>query len=199
MVDYWGPLLMTPMLGIMASQISGHLWAPAGAYDSLATVTLSASAASITFAGIPSGYKHLQIRFIARTARASFPDDNMAMQLNGNTGSNYAYHQLSGDGASATAGAVATNTDMRVGRVTGATAASGNFGTGIIDILDYDNTNKFRTIRTLSGNEFNGSGTITLFSGLYQSAVAVTSIRLFSQTGANDFQTYSSFALYGAK
>jgi hypothetical protein len=49
----------------MASQISGHLYdGPFGAYDSLATVTLSADAASVTFAGIPSGYKHLQIRAI---------------------------------------------------------------------------------------------------------------------------------------
>jgi hypothetical protein len=121
------------------------------------------------------------------------------MQLNGNTGTNYAYHQLSGDGASATAAAVTTNADMRVGRITGSTATSGNFGTGVIDILDYDNTNKNRTVRTLSGNEFNGSGTITLFSGLYQSTTAVTSIKLFSQTGANNFTQYSSFALYGIK
>jgi hypothetical protein len=186
-----------PILGILAS--SRPAFELVGSYDSLATVTLSAATSSVTFAGIPSGYKHLQIRFIARTARASFPDDNMAMQLNANTGSSYAWHQLSGDGSSATAGASTTTTDLRVGRVTGATAAAGNFGTGIIDILDYDNTNKFRTIRTLSGNEFNGSGTITFFSGLYQSTVAVTSIKLFSQTGANDFAANTTFALYGVK
>jgi hypothetical protein len=53
---------MSPILtGVIASGISGHLtppWSPEGAHDALATVTLSASAASITFAGIPSGYKH---------------------------------------------------------------------------------------------------------------------------------------------
>ena len=44
-----------PILGIMASQISGHLWQPEGAYDSLATVTVGAtSVATIEIAGIPS-------------------------------------------------------------------------------------------------------------------------------------------------
>jgi hypothetical protein len=46
---------MTPILGIMASQISGHLWEPQGAYDALSTVTLSANASSVSFTGIPSG------------------------------------------------------------------------------------------------------------------------------------------------
>ena len=35
-----------PILGIWASQISGKLWAPAGAYDALATVTVPAGGAS---------------------------------------------------------------------------------------------------------------------------------------------------------
>ena len=169
-------------------------------YESIATVTVPVGgSANVEFTGISGSYSHLQVRFIARTARASFQDDNMAMQLNGNTGSNYAWHQLSGDGASATSGASTTTTDLRVGRITGATATSGNFGAGVIDILDYANTNKYRTIRTLSGNEFNGSGTLTFFSGLYQSTTAVTSIKLFSQTGSNNFSQYSSFALYGIK
>jgi hypothetical protein len=39
-----------PVLGIIASQMSGHLFAPSGAYDSIATTTVgSGGAASITF------------------------------------------------------------------------------------------------------------------------------------------------------
>lgn len=187
------------MLNIISGILSPQVAPSTLSYESIATYTLSTSSADITFSVIPATYTHLQIRFIARTARASFQDDNMALQINADTGANYAYHQLSGDGANATAAAVTTNTDIRVGRITAATATSGNFGTGIIDILDYADTNKYRTVRTLSANEFNGSGTITLFSGLYQSTTAVSSIRLFSQTGANSFVQYSSFALYGIK
>ena len=55
---------MSPLPGIYASQISGHTFVPSGAYDALASVTIPAgqTATSIVFAGIPSGYKHLQIR-----------------------------------------------------------------------------------------------------------------------------------------
>jgi hypothetical protein len=185
-----------PILGIIASSMQGAV----GDYESIQTVTVGAGgAANVEFTSISGTYKHLQIRYIARTARASFPDDNMAMQLNGNTGSNYAQHQLNGNGSTATSGGAATVTDMRIGRTTGATATSGMFGAGVIDILDYADTNKNRTVRSLSGNDYNGGGDITLMSGLYQSTTAVTSIKLFSQTGANNFVQYSSFALYGIK
>jgi hypothetical protein len=91
-----------PILGIMASQISGHLWAPEGAYDSLATVTLSANTSSITFAGIPAGYKHLQLR--ATWANSTGADT--WMRINGDTGSNYAAHYLNGNGSAAAGGAI---------------------------------------------------------------------------------------------
>jgi hypothetical protein len=90
---------MSPILtGVIASGISGHLtppWSPEGAYDALATVTLSTATASIEFAGIPSGYKHLQIRFIARSDYAGYAD-GIKFQFNGDTGSNYSDHSLYG-------------------------------------------------------------------------------------------------------
>jgi hypothetical protein len=85
-----------PILGIMASQISGHLFAPSGAYDSIATTTLSSPAASITFSSIPATYTHLQIRGIARSTAAA---GNVSIAYNSDTGSNYAGHDLYGDGA----------------------------------------------------------------------------------------------------
>jgi hypothetical protein len=61
-----------------------------GAYDALASVTLDANTASITFSGIPTGYKHLQIRGIGRTNRATPADmDGLLIQFNGDTGANY--------------------------------------------------------------------------------------------------------------
>jgi len=184
----------------IAGLLTGGVVAPLSSYESIATVTVGAGgAANVEFTGISGSYSHLQIRFIARTARASFPDDNLAIQLNGNTGSNYAQHQLNGNGSAASAGGGSTLTDMRLGRLTGSTALTGNFAPGVIDILDYSNTNKNRTLRSLSGNDNNGAGDVTLMSGLYQSTTAVTSIKLFSQTGSNNFAQYSSFALYGIK
>ncbi len=185
-----------PILGIIASSLP----AAAGDFESIATVTVgSGGAADVEFTSIPGTYTHLQIRWIARSARSGFADDNMAMQLNGNTGNNYAWHQLNGNGTAASAAADSSIANLRCGRMTGATAGASTFGVGVIDILDYTNTNKYRTVRTLSGEDNNGDGLITLFSGLYQSTTAITSIKLFSQTGANNFAQYSHFALYGIK
>ena len=56
-----------PILGIIASSFRSAA-GPVGAYDALATVTVgSGGVSSITFAGIPTGYKHLQIRQIAKS------------------------------------------------------------------------------------------------------------------------------------
>ncbi len=134
-----------PILGIMASQISGHLYdGPYGAYDSLATVTLSASTASITFAGIPSGYKHLQIRAIA-------PVGNYItgkLQFNGDTGSNYARHTLLGNGGgTAQATSATSQTYISIASDNGFGSASYPYAM-IWDILDYGNVNKYNPIFT---------------------------------------------------
>jgi hypothetical protein len=188
-----------PILGIMASQISGHLWAPEGAYDSLATVTLSASAASIDFVGIPSGYKHLQIRYLSRSSRTA-TTDSFSIRFNSDTASNYARHYLYGDGASASAGASTSQTSANIGTQAAASASANIFGVGVIDVLDYTSSNKNKTIRCLSGTDQNGSGDIQLTSGLYfATPAAITSITLLAQGGSANFVANSTFALYGIK
>jgi hypothetical protein len=176
--------------GIYASQITGHL--VTGSYESIATVTVGAGgSSSISFSSISSSYKHLQIRFIANNVSNS----DVKAQFNGDTANNYARHYLYGDGASAAAGANAPDNAMSFGYVPNATANI--FGAGVVDILDYANTNKYKTTRSLAGNDKNGSGLMVLYSSLWQSTSAVSSITMFP--GAGNFNQYSSFALYGCK
>ena len=181
-----------PILGIMASQISGHLWAPAGAYDSLATVTVpSGGLASVTFAGIPSGYKHLQVRAIARTATST--QDYIIYKPNGNNIS--ARHFLSGDGASASAGASTSVFDF--GSIPSSTSTANVFGTYILDILDYT-ANKNKTLRQLNGSDLNGSGNINFVSGLYIDTNPINSLTITTYNATN-FAVNTQFALYGVK
>lgn len=181
---------MSPILGIYASQISGHLWAPSGAYDSIATTTVGAGgASSITFTSIPSTYTHLQIRGISKMSSGA----SLYMQLNSDTGSNYARHYLNGNGSTVGAGANSSFTNMFAGTTANATST---FGASIIDILDYTNTNKYTTTRSLSGADANGSGYVQFFSGLWMNTAAVSSITI---TGDSNFDQYSQFALYGIK
>jgi hypothetical protein len=170
-----------------------------GNYDALATVTLSAGVSSITFAGIPqTGYSHLQIRGIVKTAYAN-AQDGLKIQVNGNTGSSYNYHYVGGNGSSVYAGAGGSSaqTFMQSESIAGATNAS-VFGVIVLDILDYASNVKNKVLRAIGGVDNNGSGVVEMWSGLYISTNPINSINIFSFNGANLSQ-YSQLALYGVK
>jgi hypothetical protein len=180
--------------------LMGATPAAVGDYESISTVTLTSSQNTVAFSSIASTYKHLQIRYISRSTRAS-GTDSISIRFNSDSGSNYARHFLFGDGASAGAGATTTDTMSNCAIGSGASAGASMFGAGVIDILDYSSTNKNKTIRTLSGADINGSGGDLRFSsGLwFATPAAITSITLYAQGGSADFVQYSSFALYGIK
>ncbi len=186
-----------PILGIMASQISGKLWQPEGAFDSLANVTLSATASSVTFAGIPNTYKHLQIRSTARDNAGAGTVTYMKVNFNGDSGNNYSYHRLFGDGSSVTADAGSSIAQTYANFALANSSTTQIMGASIIDILDYTSTSKYKTIRTLAGADQNGSGRVGISSGLWMSASVITSIVLVADYGT--FGANSSFALYGVK
>lgn len=177
---------MTPMLGIMASQISGHL--TAYSYDSIATVTVGGGGTTtITFSSIPSTYTHLQIRGFMMNGNYA------TLRFNGDTtAANYANHYLTGNGAAASS---AYNASAAYVPMSGSGGTTNPY-VFVTDILDYANTNKFKTVRSLEGYDANGSGSVYLSSNLWRSSSAVTSIVL---TAASTINQYSSFALYGIK
>lgn len=189
------------MIGAQLAGLYGTGAAPANtAYESIATVSLSGAQSTIDFTGISSTYKHLQLRGILLNAVSG---DNVAIRLgNGSidTGSNYASHQLQGDGSSASA---AASTSQTAAYLSGVCQASSSYPFAFVyDILDYSNTNKYKTIRGLSGQDGNGTGTPTswrvqLISGLWQSTSAVTNVRVYLPAG--NLGNYSQVALYGIK
>ena len=192
---------MAPILGIYASQISGHLFGPTGAYDSIATTTVGAGgASSITFSSIPSTYTHLQVRGIARVSASNSSENNIVASFNSDTtGTNYYTHILDGDGATASVGALQLSTFYAAfGFGLGNTSTANTFATSVIDILDYANTSKNTTVRHLTGADKNGSGIIRFGSSLWNNTAAITSITI-APRAAGDFVQYSSFALYGIK
>ena len=193
---------MSPILGIYASQISGHL--VTNNYSSISTVTVgSGGTSSITFSSIPSTYSHLQVRAITRSNRTSDINDVFAITLNSDTTSgNYYAHILFGNGSST--GAFSSQTangsaGMYVGLWQASSTTTANvFGSAILDVLDYANTNKNKTLRALTGFDANGSGSIGLQSGAWFSTSAVNSITFFPVFGTS-FNQYTQFALYGVK
>jgi hypothetical protein len=190
-----------PILGVIASSISGNLTPPdTGSMFPIAMVNVgSAGAASISFTSIPQTYKHLQLRLIG--ADNASGSDYGNMQFNGDTGANYASHQLYGDGSSATANNFPNNNQIYIHRIPG--SITNTFGAVIVDILDYTNINKYKTVRELGGYDANGSGRISFSSGMWfggtigNSANTITSISI--STGGSSWLQYSQFALYGIK
>ena len=179
------------MLGIMASQISGHL--VTSSYESIQTVTVgSGGSSSITFSSIPSTYKHLQIRFIA----AGTGSPSVYGQFNSDSSAIYTRHRLQGNGSTASADGVISQNQMSLFGSAGLPTST-TFGAVIMDVLDYENTNKFKTVRTLQGLDKNGSGNIELTSYLWRSTAAINAISFVPTSG--NFSEYSSFALYGIK
>jgi hypothetical protein len=168
--------------------------------EPIATNLVGTATSTITFSNIPQNYKHLQIRGIGRTDRAnSGGGDYAIIRFNADSGSNYAYHELYGNGASAGTQAGVSQTYGFFERMADAGATSGMFGAVIIDILDYGNVYKFKTVRNLGGYDNNSTGgSVMLGSSLWMNTAAITSITLAPGIGTN-FATNSRFSLYGIR
>jgi hypothetical protein len=190
---------VSPILGIWASQNYPRV---TNSYESIATVTVgSTSQSAITFSSIPSTYKHLQIRGIARNSRNDDGSQSTTMTLNGDTTfTNYRSHLMYGSGTSATAESnQLAGYYGALGFTPAANFLANAFSGQVIDILDYANTSKNKTVRVLWGlNSNGGSEYVGLNSFLWTNTNAVTSISIVSFATAN-FVQYSQFALYGIK
>jgi len=173
--------------------------AAAASFESITSANGNGSSSSITFSSISGAYKHLQIRGIARTSDTSSDTPRyIQIQFNSDTASNYAWHGMNSGGASGTSEeALSFPTTSGYQKGLSQSTSTSKMGPFIIDIQDYSSTTRNKTVRTFSGVDFSGSGQVCLYSSLWASTSAVTSITLTSNTGA--FSTNTTFALYGIK
>jgi hypothetical protein len=183
---------------MIANQIAGLMGVSAPIaltdYESIATVDVTAGGGTtaIDFTAIAGTYKHLQIRAIAKGGEATY--SQFKIQFNSDTGANYSTHAVYGTG-SGSGGAEGFANYSFGAFYSGSTT---NFGAMVIDVLDYSNTNKYKTVRTLAGVDGNGSGIIDLASAGWRNTNAITSIKI-TTAGTGTIAQYSHFALYGIK
>ena len=194
-----GLLTRTQYSSFLAGNEQFIPFAPSGAYDSIATTTVgSGGTANVTFSSIPSTYTHLQIRGLIRLSGATATRSFYMQVGNGTVATTgYSDHALEGDGSTASASGGANGTEIRVGRTATAGHSASVFGVCVIDILDYADTNKYKTVRSLDGYDNNGSGAVSFTSGNWRSTSVIDTIKLFGS--GEDLSEYSSFALYGIK
>jgi hypothetical protein len=131
--------------------------------------------------------------------KAGIGDNDVQIQFNSDTASNYSFHTLYGDGSSAAADGSANQSAIYLAR----NFNTANIGAAsVVDILDYKNTNKYKTVRILSGFDDNTAHTgyrdLGLYSGNWRNTAAITSITISVQGGLS-LGAYTSVALYGIK
>jgi hypothetical protein len=185
------------LLNTIFGSLSSGVAASTNSYESISTVTVGSGGTSeINFTSIPATYTHLQIRLLGRTTSAS---TELRVKFNDDTTTaNYFWHELYGTGTAVGATSqTAGGTPLRTMYWGGLGGGAGIFGVGVMDILDYANTNKNKVLRMLSGYDANGSGYLHLDSGLWISTNAITKITLYPPS--TTLTEYSSFALYGIK
>lgn len=152
----------------------------------------SGGQATISFTNIPQGYKHLQIRGIAKTAQYGTSDHYGIVKFN-DTDLTY-IHIMSGSGSAVTAenaSGVGRQMLIPMSEIT-------PFGVFVMDILDYANTTKNKTVKTFAGYEKNGGGNIGMYSGFLANTAPIKSLTFYTN-GNNGYKENTRFSLYGIR
>jgi hypothetical protein len=159
-------------------------------YEPIATTTLGSAQAQVDFNSF-GGYTDL----ILITNLTTAANTSVTCRVgNGSldTGTNYSYTLLDGNGSTARS---ARDTNGTSGFITGhyVQITAGNNVQTITHFQNYANTSTFKTWVTRGAipAQFTDAGV-----GLWRSTSAITVMRLFNNTGAN-FAAGSTFTLYG--
>jgi len=177
----------------------------AGDYELISTTVLGSNTASVTFSGLgtsAAAYKHLQLRYTARSSRSVSYPDTVSIQLNGDTTvGNYKWHLVGGDSANvASYNGQLNPAGLFAGAAAGGSSNASAFAANIVDILDFASTSKNKTMRAFGGSSASTGfdNEVRLYSSLWMSTAAVTSI-VIAINSANNLTTGSRFSLYGLK
>lgn len=159
-------------------------------------ITASTATTNINFDAIPQTFTHLQFR-ISASANNAGGDTLTIYGFDGTGGnSNSAYHTLYGNGTTAFAFGATAQYNPGLTQMPG-TSATSTRGSAIIDILDYRNTNKYKTVRSFGGYDANGSGYVSLTSVLAFGIGSSTTLNNVWFYIANSFAPGSRIDLYG--
>jgi hypothetical protein len=157
-------------------------------YEPIETKTLVSSAASVTFSSISGAYTDL----LLITSNGSTTATNTYVRLNGDSGSNYSFTQLTGTGSSPISGRSSNQTAIRVDNY--ASAATSITNAYIFQLQNYSNTTTYKTVLTRTNEAATG---VDATVGLWRNTAAITSILYYP--GVGNWITGSTFTLYGIK
>ncbi len=162
----------------------------------IASVTVgSGGASSIDFTSIPSTYTDLVVKISARYNDASVLG---RFRFNGDTGSNYSNRRLYGTGSSVASNSDSAQTSSYVFGLNDASNYTANtFSNAEFYIPNYAGSS-YKSISIDAVSENNATEAYsTLQAGLWSNTAAITSIKIYQDSGL--FVQYSTATLYGIK
>lgn len=155
------------------------------AFVALYSTTLAAAAASVSLGGFSSaGYRDLRI---VVQYQPSATANQMTMQLNADTGSNYAQVIMAGNGSTSQSSA---STSTNFSPVVMAAVPDTNWVVYTADIMDAFVTDKQKTVLIRSSH----AGEVGALAGRWANTAAVTTITF---GGAPNLKAGSTFTVYG--
>ena len=156
-------------------------------YTPIATTTLGSSQTTITFNSF-SGYTDLRLVAIPLSTSNGM---NYMFRFNGDTGNNYSYTQIRGNGTSAVSG---QNSNLSFFDNLNQGVYTTNPHIYTYDVMDYAATTTNKTVLTRF-SEMSGTGFTATAVGLWRGGTGITTITLTAIT--NQFASGSTFTLYG--
>lgn len=189
---------MARILGTIASSS----FEAVGDFESIASaVDTGGGGGVITFNDIPNTYQHLEIRLLAKGDNTTYDSIYVTARFNNDSSALYNCQRIYGNpsGLNVLAMYNGTYTDQFICGIlvaSGGGTNSANNSPCIIRVMDYTNTNKFKTVNSYAGyNRNSGSNaTVDVGSGLWRSTSAISRIDLYG-----GFKNYTVASLYGIK
>lgn len=160
----------------------------------------SGGTTTISFNSIPQTYTDLMICYSARSNKTSANYANLSIRFNGDTGSNYYYKMVYGNGSSALSADNSPDTAIQWAYISTDGATANTFGQGNWYIPNYTSSNR-KSVTSDSVSEDNSTTAIQSLRGAYwTSTSAITSISIVvSGTVDLTIKENSTFYLYGIK
>jgi hypothetical protein len=161
-------------------------------YDKIATTTLSTSATTITFSSIAATYTDLRLVIVQI---GTYQD--LQIQLNGDTATNYSMTQLSGNG---TAAASSRQTSVAQYDCSGGTAGTSGTSYPLFSTIDFFSYagSTYKTMLSTKSLDMNGSGVTVRTVGLWRNTAAITSILLLLNNADNVGTTATLYGILKA-
>jgi hypothetical protein len=157
---------------------------PAGStYSTIATTTLGSAQASYTFSSIPGTYTDLVLIVSGSISAAQ----NIGVEFNGDSGNNYSFTRIYGDGSSALSDRVSNLPFSYLG------IWGDSQSTLVASIQNYANTTTFKTSLG-RGNWV--AAYVSAYVSTWRSTAAITSVKVLP-AGANTLSSGTVLTIYG--